>query len=249
MSDLLPPASTLPAPAPLCLGADGSVTATLGGESLCLLADRALFWPRESTLFVADVHLGKAASLRAGGIPVPRGATAGDLGRLGALVRATEARRLVVLGDLLHARAGRVAALDAAITAWRAQFAALEIVLVRGNHDEHAGDPPPGWRIDVRAAPHRDGPFLLQHEPAIPPTGHALAGHVHPGVTLRGKAGDAVRLACFVVGPRRTILPAFGRLTGHGAVAPRADQVCVAIAGSRLHILAPPTARRRANAG
>ena len=44
-----------------------------------LLAERALYWPRAATLFVADVHLGKAAAFRAGGVPLPRGATAADL--------------------------------------------------------------------------------------------------------------------------------------------------------------------------
>ena len=44
-----------------------------------LLAERALHWPAARTLFVADVHLGKAAAFRAGGVAIPRGATANDL--------------------------------------------------------------------------------------------------------------------------------------------------------------------------
>mgnify|MGYP000930301407 CR=1 FL=1 len=34
------------------------------GESLALLPERAAFWGRTRTLFVADFHLGKAASFR-----------------------------------------------------------------------------------------------------------------------------------------------------------------------------------------
>jgi DNA ligase-associated metallophosphoesterase len=157
----------------------GTLATTLAGERMLLLAQRALYWPRERTLFVADVHLGKAAAFRAGGVPVPRGATASDLSRLTALLAGTGARRLVVLGDLLHAAAGRVATLDAAFLRWRASHGAIEMTLVRGNHDTHAGDPPDGWRICVVAAP-----FLLCHEPCEPPTGYALCGHVHPGVRL-----------------------------------------------------------------
>src|SRR5687768_1975535 len=71
----------------------------LAGERVELLASRALLWPAQATLFVADVHLGKAAAFRAGGVPVPRGATGADLQRLSALVASTGARRLVVLGD------------------------------------------------------------------------------------------------------------------------------------------------------
>src|SRR5512143_115119 len=217
--------------------ADGSVEATLAGERVALLAERALFWPREGTLFVADVHLGKAAAFRAAGVAVPRGATASDLGRLSQLLVRTGAQRLVVLGDFLHAAAGRVAALDAAFARFRAAHAALAITVVRGNHDANAGDPPGHWRVDVVAEPHPAPPFLLCHEPARPPTGFALCGHVHPGLLLTGPAYDSARLPCFVVGPRCAILPAFGRLTGLALVAPAAGEVRVAIAGPRLFVL------------
>ncbi|HET7136231.1 MAG TPA: metallophosphoesterase, partial [Casimicrobiaceae bacterium] len=115
---------------------------SLCGERVVLHAARALSWPREKTLFVADVHLGKGAAFRAGGIPLPRGTTANDLRRLDALIAESGASRLVVLGDFLHAKAGRVAALSTAFVAWRARHATLDVVLVRGNHDAHAGDPP-----------------------------------------------------------------------------------------------------------
>ena len=206
----------------------------LAGEDVLLLAQRALYWPRERTLFVADVHLGKAASFRAGGVPVPRGATASDLARLTALLARTGARRLVVLGDFLHAAAGRVAALDTAFARWRGSHDAIDVTLVRGNHDTRAGDPPDAWRIRVVAAPHPAAPFLLCHEPCEPPTGYALCGHVHPGVRLGGAGHDTVRLPCFVLGRRRALLPAFGRLTGLAIVPALAGEVKVAIAGARL---------------
>ncbi len=216
---------------------DGTAIATLAGESVELLAARALHWPRARTLFVADVHLGKAAAFRAGGVPIPRGATAHDLARLDALIERTAAQRLVVLGDFLHAAAGRVAALDVAFRRWRHSRAALAIMLVRGNHDERAGDPPPAWGIDVVAEPHPLAPFVLCHAPATPRTGHALCGHVHPGVRVSGDAHESARMPCFVLGRRRTLLPAFGRLTGLAMVARARGDTVVAIAGSRLFVL------------
>src|SRR5829696_8973607 len=166
---------------------------TLCGERVRLHSERALHWPAGSTLFVADVHLGKAASFRAGGVPLPRGSTEADLARLASLLALTGAARLVVLGDFLHARAGRVAALDAAFKAWRAAHASLDLVLVRGNHDDRAGDPPSDWGIEVVTEPHLLAPFLACHMPMTPPTGYALCGHLHPGVFVRGTA-DAERL-------------------------------------------------------
>ena len=211
----------------------------IAGEPVELLAERAMHWPGARTLFVADVHLGKAAALRAGGVPVPRGATAGDFGRLSALIERTRAERLVVLGDLLHAAAGRVAALDAAFRRWRAAHAALEVMLVRGNHDARAGDPPPTWGIAVVAEPYPLAPFVLCHEPLVPRTGYALCGHVHPGVRITGHAYESARLPCFVIGQRRMLLPAFGRLTGLALVSAKAPETIVAIGGSRLFTLPP----------
>jgi DNA ligase-associated metallophosphoesterase len=218
---------------------EGAVTVRLAGETIDLLAERALHWPRARTLFVADVHLGKAAAFRAGGIPVPRGATANDLARLATLIERTDAARLVILGDFLHAAAGRVAALDVAFAQWRATHASLSITLVRGNHDVNAGDPPVAWGVTVVADPHPLAPIVLCHEPATPRTGYALCGHVHPGVRLAGRAHESVRLPCFVLGRRRAVLPAFGRLTGLALVAPATGETLVAIAGSRLFALPP----------
>jgi len=174
-----------------------------------LLADRALYWPRARTLFVADVHLGKAAAFRAGGVPVPRGATANDLARLTALLDRTGATRLVVLGDFLHAAAGRVPALDVAFRAWRDRHPGLDVLLIRGNHDAHAGDPAPHWGIAVVTEPHLAAPFLLCPAPQQPPTGYARCGHVHPAVRV-GDGHDSVRLPCFVLGGAPSSRPSVG---------------------------------------
>lgn len=212
----------------------GRYATSLGDEAVELFADRALFWTRTRSLFVADVHLGKAAAFRAGGVPVPRGSTANDLARLTALVQASGAARLVVLGDFLHAKEGVVPALDAAFRAWRDAHPGLAVTLVRGNHDAKSGDPPPGWGVEVVGEPYALPPFLACHVPASPRTGYALCGHVHPGVRLSGRGDESVRLPCFVLGRRRAILPAFGRMTGLAIVAPAPDEAVVAIAGNEL---------------
>jgi DNA ligase-associated metallophosphoesterase len=213
---------------------DHRLVVSLAGERIELLASRALLWPTQSTLFVADVHLGKAAAFRAGGVPVPRGATAADLQRLGEILASTGARRLVVLGDFLHAAAGRVPALDRAFVEWRTRHQRVDMLLVRGNHDAHAGDPPQAWEIGVAAEPHALAPFLACHHPCSPTTGFALCGHVHPGVWISGGARESARLPCFVLGPRSALLPAFGSFTGMATITPAADETVVVIAGQRL---------------
>jgi len=219
------------------LSAETSYDIVMAGERVALYAARALHWPRCSTLFIADLHLGKAATFRAGGVPLPRGSTAADLARLTALIERTRATRLVILGDFFHARAGRVDGLDAAFGTWRAAHATLDMTLVRGNHDRHAGDPPAHWNVACVADPHALPPFIGVHHPVAPPSGYALCGHIHPGVRIHGAGEQSERLPCFVIGRRRAILPAFGRFTGLAPVELADGDRVVAIAGSRLFAL------------
>ena len=77
------------------------------GEKLTLCAERAAFWHRERALLIADPHWGKAATFRAGGIPVPSGTTSEAIERLESLLQKTDPARVIFLGDLLHAKPGR----------------------------------------------------------------------------------------------------------------------------------------------
>lgn len=195
-----------------------SIPITLAGEAVHLLPDPALWWPEGQTLFIADLHIGKAAVFRARGLPVPAGTTQSNLQRIDAMLssagRFPAVRRLVVLGDFLHAVESHTPSVLAALQAWRARHPALEVVLVRGNHDSHAGDPPDSLSIRVVDEPWVVGPFACCHHPQRVAGLHVLAGHVHPAVRLRGAGRDALRLPCFSSFDWMTVLPAFGDFTG-----------------------------------
>jgi len=194
----------------------GAVTHTVAGERLVLLPDRAIWIPERRMVIVADLHWGKAAAFRAAFVPVPTGTTTSDLARLTRVLHDTAATSLVVLGDLLHARAGRHADTLATIAAWREAHRAVAITLVRGNHDAHAGDPPASFRITCVDAPYAIGPLIGVHEPQEHPDGYVLAGHLHPCVSVRGRGRQHARLSAFVFGPRVGVLPAFSSFTGTG---------------------------------
>lgn len=194
---------------------------TLAGETVGLWPERALAWPAQGTLFIADPHFGKSASFRALGIAAPDG-TPADLARLDVVLAASGAKRLVVLGDFFHARSGISPATMNALAEWRARRTGLEILLVRGNHDRGAGDPPSEWGIACVDEPFPQAPFVARHTPAGDPAGHVLAGHVHPGLQLRDRNGAGLRAPCFVVRPGLMLLPAFGGFTGLEMVAAHA---------------------------
>jgi DNA ligase-associated metallophosphoesterase len=213
--------------------ATASAHITLAGQAVHLLAGRSLFWSAEKTLFLADAHFGKAATFRRFGMAAPDD-TEADLARLDFLLKESEARRLVVLGDFFHARAGRSDSMLATMREWRIRNDALEIVVVRGNHDQSAGDPPGAWNIRSVAEGWPLGPFICCHQPCSNKAGYVFSGHVHPAFSLRERSGTGLRAACFVVGPTRTIFPAFGSFTGMATIKPEEGERIYAMNGETI---------------
>jgi DNA ligase-associated metallophosphoesterase len=208
---------------PITIG--GSPTTT--NADIVLLPGRAAFLPASQTLLVADLHLGKASAFRHAGIPVPEGSAQGDLARLERLVRETAARRLLVLGDLFHARKGCTAEVFAEFAATRERLSGTEVILVIGNHDRSLGKVPSSLGIDSCLRSLDEPPFHFVHEPwtglSEPDrTAFTVAGHLHPTVSLRAPSGDRIADRCFVAEESLLVLPAFGSFTGGHRVTPAA---------------------------
>jgi DNA ligase-associated metallophosphoesterase len=204
-------------------------TLSVGGQRLTLLPEKAAFIADTRTLLVADAHIGKAVSFRALGVPVPRGTTSANLGLLSTLVEALGARRIVFLGDFLHSRRAHAPATMAAVAAWREGHPALELTLVRGNHDDRAGDPPRALRIETVDEPLALGGLLLCHHPRPHAGGYVLGGHLHPCLELGGRSFDRLRLPCFWFGREVGVLPAFGAFTGMHPIRPDPEDRVFAI--------------------
>ena len=213
----------------------------VAGARLALLVQRAACLVDQRCLLVADAHIGKAASFRRLGVPVPRGTTTQTLQRLSEAIAASGARRVVFLGDLLHSAHAQAPATQQALAQWRRQHAALDLLLVRGNHDHRAGDPPAALGIQVLDEPLLLGPLALCHQPQPRDGCYVLAGHLHPGVVLGGRAHQRLRLPCFHFGPRVGVLPAFGAFTGLQTVRPRRGERVFVVGGEAVAALPAPT--------
>jgi len=207
----------------------------ISGERLTLLADKAVWWAARKTLFIADVHLGKIETFQRYAISLPSGSTGHDLQRLTQLIDATRAERLVVLGDWLHAKSAQTPFVHQQIQQWRDAHANLQLLLVQGNHDRHAGDVPSAWRIDSADEGHQDAPFIYAHYPQEHEGGYVFAGHLHPAVQLRGYGKQIIKQACFWVRPRYMVLPAFGSFTGTALLQTEpSDKIFVLVSASVL---------------
>ena len=213
------------------------IRTTIAGEELVLSPSRAVFWPRREMLLIADPHFGKAASFRALGVRAPRGTTAQSLDSISALIAVHQPKRLVFLGDFLHAREGRNAETFATLAAWRATHAGIDVQLIRGNHDRRAGDPPAEVGIECVNGPVMDPPFALTHHPVAVAEWYVLAGHIHPCARLSGSGGQRERLPCFWFGADVGVLPAFGEFTGCAAIDPKpGDRVWAVADESVVHV-------------
>lgn len=207
----------------------------LAGEPVTLLPSGAMLLVSHEALLIADAHLGKASSFRQLGVPVPSGTTQETLNAITQDLHTTQAKQLIFLGDFLHSKHAQGALTQQAIAQWRALHSVLRITLVRGNHDDRAGDPPASLNIEVVDEPLIVGAFALCHHPQVVTSHYALAGHWHPCISLHGKARERLRLPCFwlgdVVAHPVGILPAYGSFTGMHPIERRETDAVYAVAG------------------
>lgn len=213
------------------------MTILVRGEELALLPERAIYWAAERTLLVADLHLGKAATFRALGAPVPETPTYETLERLSCLVEKVAPQRIAFLGDLLHDREAATGAPRDALLDWCGRHPGVELELIVGNHDRRAMS-----RLDeavlcaISLADERSaGPFVYAHHPPVgQPEGYVLCGHIHPGFRLTARGRRTATLPCFWFQHKCAVLPAFGEFTGLALVDPGDDDELFLCAASEV---------------
>lgn len=204
----------------------------LKGQSLILLAEKAILWKEKETLLIADTHFGKVNHFRKSGISIPDGAAFKNLEVLENLIHKTKVKEVIFLGDLFHSEMN---------SEWLffketlGKFPDVKFKLVQGNHDVFHENTYQKGQFDFFDDALEMGPFVLTHEPLE--TDHKLynlCGHIHPGVKMRGAAKQSLRLACFYFKKNQGILPAFGQFTGLFVIQPKKDQKVFVIAEEKV---------------
>lgn len=206
------------------------------GEEMVLFPQKALFWKKQRILLMADLHLGKINHFRKSGIPVPSKANDHNLELFMEVVNLTKPERIICLGDLFHSHYN---------TEWEVfgelvkHFSHISFELVLGNHDimSERQYERKGIRVfdDLTI-----GNFHFTHHPLdiIPETFYNMAGHIHPGIYLRGKGRQSITLPCFYFGTRQAFLPAFGKFTGLALIAPKKEDKIFVVADNKIMMVA-----------
>lgn len=166
-----------------------------------------LYWPEESLLVVADLHLEKGSGLAARGQLLPPYDTRTTLDRLDTALRRYRPDTVISLGDSFHDR-GALARLDPIDTRRIERMTGdHDWIWIAGNHDPEISNPFNGAvasEISVSG-------IAFRHESS---GGTAeITGHLHPKAGIRTRARKLWR-PCFAVGRERMILPSFGAYTG-----------------------------------
>ena len=202
-------------------------------ESVALLPEKALWLPDHKLLVVADVHWGKIDHFRKAGIPVPLKGNDKNAETLISLMNLLKPKRVIFLGDLFHSvyndgweSFGQV----------RNAFAYCAFELVIGNHDILSRIQYERHKITLHPENFQLNNLLFTHEPLeeIPEGVYNIAGHIHPGVHLRGAGKQSVTLPCFFVKGNQCILPAFGAFTGLASVQPKVGDKIFVVANGKV---------------
>ena len=203
--------------------ADFSVT--IAGEQLILCPEKAIYWPKHKILLISDAHFGKVAHFRKNGLAIPGTAAIGNFFVLQQICNRFEVDQILFLGDLFHSSEN----LDMELLArWRNTNTHIAMQLVIGNHDIINPTVLEQFGIVIIGHTLCKAPFYFTHKPAddCPKGLYNLCGHIHPGVKLRLKSVEYLKLPVFYFSKQGGILPAFGVFTGlHPIQAKEGDKV------------------------
>lgn len=195
---------------------------SFAAEEMVLTEGRALYWPRERALLVADLHLEKGSFFARHGQPIPPYDSRETLERVALAIRETGARRVITLGDNFHDAGGAARLEPHACGMLAALTKAVDWVWITGNHDigEHGAVAEAdcgGTRVEELEL----AGMILRHQAKKGETRPELSGHFHPRLQLTVQRRRIVR-PCAVVSANenadggrsgRMILPAFGAFT------------------------------------
>jgi len=198
------------------------------GEELILDKERALFLPKHQLLAISDLHLGKSAHFRQAGLQVPATIAQSDLQRLSSLIEKYNPDTLLIVGDMFHH--GLNTDVDD-FTDWRKQFPNLNLLLVKGNHDKLSDADYAAMNIEIHEPSFCMGPFCFIHDApnCTEEELYPISGHIHPGVTIVGKAKQRLKFPCFYFGNDYAVLPAFSLFTGLYNIYPKANEQIFAV--------------------
>ncbi len=180
-----------------------------GGHAFELAGDAGLYWEAERALLVSDLHLEKASSFALRGQMLPPYDSLATLHHVAVLIERYRPDKVISLGDNFHDDAGEIRLTAGAADLLEQLVRQTRWIWITGNHDRNLEARWGGRSVNELAL----SGIILRHEALRGEPTPEISGHFHPKFRqhLRGRL---VSRRCFVRGPRKLIMPAFGAFTG-----------------------------------
>lgn len=209
------------------------MTITIRDEELILAKERAIYLPKEKLLAISDLHLGKAAHFRKSGLQVPSTLAQSDLNRLSFLLDQYQPATLLINGDMFHHD------LNTDIDnfeRWKGLYPTLKFVLVKGNHDNLDETQYRNLGIEIHEPSYCTSKFCFIHDAVKckEVNLYPISGHIHPGVSVYGKAKQYLKFPCFYFGDKYAVMPAFSAFTGLSLIKPKVSEQIYAITPTKV---------------
>ncbi|NCI48118.1 ligase-associated DNA damage response endonuclease PdeM [Sediminibacterium soli] len=202
-------------------------------QTFWLSPQRCIYWEEQSALILSDLHLGKTGHFRKHGIAVPQKVFTEDLQRLVDQISYFKPRQVIAVGDLFHSHANRE--LDLFLK-WRSDFASVDFILVKGNHDILEDEWYANAGIKVHHGQWQLGNIHFVHDPSDmqEEATYVFAGHLHPGVYFSGMGKQSLRFPCFHFSSNHAVLPAFSKFSGLSGIRAKKSDAVFAIVDGKL---------------
>jgi len=199
--------------------------------------NQAVFLPEIDSIVISDLHIGLEHELIKSGIVIPSQAERMEK-RILKLIKMTNAKRLVILGDVKHQVPGISWREEKQIPSFLSTLSkVVEIHITLGNHDPSLTKLIEGTNVSVHSAKgFRIGDFGFFHGHAWPSRElleckTVFMGHVHPAVELKDRFGYRTVIQVWVItriskdigkkyglavkrDVKLIVVPAFNRLIG-----------------------------------
>ncbi|MGF1555380.1 ligase-associated DNA damage response endonuclease PdeM [Paucihalobacter sp.] len=190
-------------------------TVEFAGQQLVLTNLSALYIPELKALVLADIHIGKSTHFQKHGIAIPNTIFRNDLNKLEMLIHHFNPQKIIVVGDMFHAENNSEIQ---QFKDWKTQNSDVQFVLIKGNHDRYYHSIYKDLDVEIMQNELTwEGITFIHNLEHYRVEGCTVSGHLHPGIYLKAKARQHIKLPCFAIGKQHLILPAFSEFTGLNA--------------------------------
>ena len=191
---------------------DGVFKKNLYGSEVSFHKTGVVFIKKSKTLLVADLHLGKGASLNFDGNLVPTYDIKETIDKLMYALARFHPSKIIALGDSFHDKNSIINLDNESLNLIRNITDNYEVFWIYGNHDKNikCKNKIGGNFFHT----YSEDNFSFIHEKKNKPNKHfEFSGHFHPKTILKIN-NSKFSYKCFVLGKKFCILPSFGLFTG-----------------------------------